>query len=289
MSLLMLTGEALKAIGKVRQALFLHGISTPLLLLLLALWLVSRHGVEGIAWAFVVSNAGTAFLGWVIWHSVMHDESVDPSLESWQAMLHSLAPLFWVSIMSLVIEWTGTLMLGALSTSEEVGVYGIVLKLVPLINLTVVVVNNSLAPRFAALYSNDDLDTIQQLARRVTRIATAFSLPVFLCFMFFPTYVLGLFGETFAGGAASLMILSAAKFINVTTGSVGYFLMMSGSERIFRNIMVISAGGNIVLSAVLIPYLGMAGAAIATGMSLIFNNLAALIVIRRRFGIRVSV
>jgi O-antigen/teichoic acid export membrane protein len=109
--------------------------------------------------------------------------------------------------------------------------------------------------------------------------------PLLVLFVAAPVPVMRLFGQQFVEGATVLAILGLGQFINVATGSVSYLLMMTGRERLMRNIVVASAVTHVAVNAVLIPRLGAVGAAIATALSLAIMNLTGVVVVYRQLAI----
>jgi O-antigen/teichoic acid export membrane protein len=59
---------------------------------------------------------------------------------------------------------------------------------------------------------------------------------------------------------------------------------MTGNEKAFRNILTVGLIINVVLNLILIPRIGIIGAAIASAISLIVWNILSLIYIKRTFG-----
>ena len=59
---------------------------------------------------------------------------------------------------------------------------------------------------------------------------------------------------------------------------------MTGYQRIFNKIVIVSAAINISLNYVLIPIWGIEGAAIASLISMVFWNITSVIYIKKRFG-----
>jgi O-antigen/teichoic acid export membrane protein len=59
---------------------------------------------------------------------------------------------------------------------------------------------------------------------------------------------------------------------------------MTGHERLFKNVLIIACAINILLNLILIPYLGINGAAIAGMVSLSFWNVFTLIYIKLKYG-----
>ena len=82
-----------------------------------------------------------------------------------------------------------------------------------------------------------------------------------------------------------LVVLAIGQFINVSTGSVGFVLIMAGNERLARNNTLLAATVSLVLNVLLIPPLGALGAAIATAASIASLNLSAAYLVKRRLGI----
>ena len=113
--------------------------------------------------------------------------------------------------------------------------------------------------------------------------------PLFFIFVFFPDSAMSLFGEQFSKGGVVLAILAVGEFINVLTGSAGILLMMSGHEKAVRNNTFIAIILLAVLCLVLIPTIGLVGAAISVASAIIMKNLIALFLVWKYLGISIYV
>jgi O-antigen/teichoic acid export membrane protein len=90
-------------------------------------------------------------------------------------------------------------------------------------------------------------------------------------------WYLALFGPEFAAGYGALVILSLGRVFGAAMGSAGLLLAMSGHERDFLAATFAGAGLNLLLDWLLIPRLGLNGAAWASVAGLVaMNGLAAL-------------
>jgi O-antigen/teichoic acid export membrane protein len=118
------------------------------------------------------------------------------------------------------------------------------------------------------------------LASISAKMMTLLASPILLAFIFLPGLVLTIFGSEFRDGSSALTILALGQFVNVATGSVGYILIMTGHERTERNIAASFVLINAILNFILIPRLGIEGAALATATSLALRNLTAYFVLR---------
>ena len=66
----------------------------------------------------------------------------------------------------------------------------------------------------------------------------------------------------------------------MSTGSVGYLLIMSGQEKLLRNNIIFVAILNTILNIFLIPKYGIYGAVISSSGSLIIQNIISLFIVR---------
>jgi O-antigen/teichoic acid export membrane protein len=98
-----------------------------------------------------------------------------------------------------------------------------------------------------------------------------------------------LFGREFTRGAAAVVILSIGQIINAMMGSVGVLLLMAGYEREVAIAAAISAALNVLLNLIMIPSLGIAGAALAVAGSLFVWNVLLSVCVHRRLGIHTTV
>jgi len=100
--------------------------------------------------------------------------------------------------------------------------------------------------------------------------------------------LLSLFGADFVAGYPALIILTAGMIVNAAAGPVGLLLNMTGHQRLCAKIFGTSALINVVLNALLIPQLGIVGAALATAATMILWNLWLLIMVARKLDLHPS-
>jgi O-antigen/teichoic acid export membrane protein len=191
----------------------------------------------------------------------------------------------WVSeSMSLAVQWSGVLVAGIFISSSDLAYLSAAQRTASISAFVLIVVNMTVAPRYARLWKDEKIDEMKNLAHISTRVMIGLMIPVVAIFLLFPEYIMELFGEGFSSGALLLSIMALGQFVNVATGSVGYLLNMSGHERDMRNVMLISGPFTIVLSILLTWGYGAVGAASATALGVALQNLMALWMVRRRLG-----
>jgi O-antigen/teichoic acid export membrane protein len=99
-----------------------------------------------------------------------------------------------------------------------------------------------------------------------------FNLPVFLTMALFADPLLSIFGAEFATGATGLTILAFATLFNASTGVCGSVITMTGHSRMTFLNSVFNLGLNLALDILLIPRLGIVGAALGVTLSEVTLN-----------------
>ena len=186
--------------------------------------------------------------------------------------------------MLLIMGLIDIFMLGILSTSYEVGVYRIALKLSLFTSFTLSAVNSIAAPKFSELYWNGDNKKLKYVTKFSSKIIFFTSFPVFIIILFYGKFLLSVFGTAFVAGYTALVILSSGQLINASCGPIGTLMNMVGKQKEFMIITVISVIINIILNYILILKFQSIGAAIATTISTIIINISTSFVVYKNFG-----
>jgi O-antigen/teichoic acid export membrane protein len=195
-------------------------------------------------------------------------------------------PLWIIAVMQQLVIWGGQFIAGIFSSPSEVAQLSVARTTTSLITFILSAVNNVSAPRFAVMYDQGKVNQLKNYARNTTRLMTIIAFPITLSMWLFPHQIMNLFGKDFAAGDAAwiLGVLALGQFINVSTGSVGYLLTMSGHENQLKNIRIINAIVAVVLALILNPLLGALGSAISSAVALASSNLMAVGLVKRKLG-----
>ena len=194
-------------------------------------------------------------------------------------------PLLLVSGTSIIASNADAIMLGALGTMKDVGLYSVAAILALLTSFFLQVTNTAIAPKMASLYNNSKLGEMQLM---VTRITNSLAIIAFLFIVLFTvggSWLLSLWGTEFQEAYWILIILSAGQVVNIATGCSGMLLVMCGHEKIHGWISLTMLLLNISLNVIMIINFGAIGAAIATASTFILDNLAKVFFARKKIGI----
>ena len=235
--------------------------------------------IVGVAIAWLLATL-ISFLSslWFIYRLFpdLFKRTVKPTYETRQLLIFSLS-LVLGNFLWLVLLWTDVLMLGYFRPAAEVGVYRAASQTSFLMTIVATSLNTMFAPVIASLFSRGDRDKMNELFQTTTRWSFALSLPLFLIVAVVPQELLSLFGEEFQVGALALVILSLGQLVRAGTGPGVDMLVMSGNERLKVVGDIAAVLMNAVLNLLLIPPLGVGGAAIASAISISAVNLLRLV------------
>jgi O-antigen/teichoic acid export membrane protein len=283
--LLTLYSSILKAVNRPVAATALQAVGPPLAIAVILLALGSDSATVTMAIA-ISSTVGFLVLEVIQWNRTIGKPARQWGKFDLSLLIRTALPLMVVSSMSLVITWSDVLTIGIFGTSEDVGIYTPAARTALLISLGLTAIAAVAQPRLAVLYNSGDFKALERLMRNTSLLGTLVGLPALVVIEIAASWFMGLFGAGFDSGATALRILALGQFLNVSVGTTGLLLSMSGQERYLQRTMVGGALTNIALNVTLIPILGINGAAIATAVSLGGVNLANLTWIRRTMDIQ---
>ena len=259
-------GSALRGLRNIGHEVLADQVAQPLirLALLVALAILGISVAEAlIAWT-IASFAATALLVFFLVRTLRHHAAGHGVRLSMGELLRFSAPVFLSNVVSKSGTQLQTILLGALSTVSAVGVFAVATN----VNLIGSLFHSSLVsasmPLFAATQDQKDRSALERLYQLTSKWSLSLNLPIFLAVVAFPQALLAVFGPGFAEtGAVPLMILSAANLVNAGTGMSGAALDMTGHTKLKLLNATISVGIGIALNLMLVPWLGLVGAAIA--------------------------
>lgn len=195
------------------------------------------------------------------------------------------APMLFSTSFLFIMGWIDTLMLGAMDTEKNVGIYNVCVRISQIVVFPLTAVNSIIAPKISEFFTASQFKKLNKYVRNGTKLVFLTNFPIFLLIALFPVFILNLFGGEFTIGVNVLYILMFGMFINTLSGSVGNFLNMTGNQKVFQNILLVAALLNVTLNLILIPIYSMVGAAIANATSLIIWNLSGVIYIWNKYNI----
>jgi O-antigen/teichoic acid export membrane protein len=278
----MLPTNALESIGQPLArvglaALLFTGVATP--------------AYAPLIWALPV---GVAFCCGLVWLRRLLTRA-DPA--GWSnertAPLGTLAADFWrftsvrflAATLQIALVWLDVVLVGAFRSAREAAVYTAASRYImagTILNGAIIAVLQPLAGAHLALGENGRLRAAYQTA---TGWLIAVAFPIYLVMASFAPVLIRAFGPQYTSGSDALVILSLAMLLSVAVGPVMVLVLMGGRS-VWNLLDTLGALIlNVALNVLLIPRLGITGAAIAWAASIALLNVAPLLQVARWWGI----
>lgn len=226
----------------------------------------------GIAYSvsFWISSIVGLFLVW--W--IAGNELQAPPVYDLRKMLSFSIPFLFSSQISLLANWADTLLVGYFTTESLTGIY----QAAFLLGSAVVIFNGaitaSLYPNFSKLIVTDQGTTLTSKYREATRwgvILTA--APVLYLFFSARLSLSMLFGDEFSQAGRALSIIAVGNLLSVTVGPSTEIIKASGDSRFLLITKTAGISVNILVNILLIPVIGIVGAALGTAiMTVVINS-----------------
>lgn len=188
------------------------------------------------------------------------------------------------------IQINGTsVLVGLMQDAKTTGIYALVYAFAQFVSFVHVAIDRPLNPAVASLLARNERQELQRTLCRLVRLAFFGALPVAAFLMLFGQLILGIFGEEFKAGYSSLIIMVIGQIVNVATGQPHILLMMSGHEKDLAKATFVRTGLLVSLNIILVPQLGLVGAALAVSLSIILANLLLVHYVQRRLGLHTTI
>jgi O-antigen/teichoic acid export membrane protein len=287
-SLMVLNTQSTRGLKHIRIYAFLQAFPQGfnlLFLLVIGIFIKSSDlPVHSLLLSFFV----TGIASWIIveysFNIKIHpDDNIHP-MPTREILFISL-PMFLAASMNYLVGQTGLFMLGVFRSESEVGYYTAAVKLATLTSFVLTGINSMAAPKFSELFFTNQVEELFRVAKKSTKLIFWTTTPIlFLLILLGKKIIAILFGNDFILAYWAMVLLVLGQFVHSISGSTGIFMNMTGHQKIYRNIMLLTSFLNIISNLALIPRFGLIGAAIAGMLSLIFWNMASLIFIKRKYG-----
>jgi len=243
-------------------------------LLLLLVVILLNLAFMGVIWALAASLVLTsvAFAAYVIKKPPLtlrgRESSAAVRPVARELLLFSL-PLLGANMFYLGVTWVDTLMLGYFMLPSDVGLYNAAQLFTSLLPMALNAAIFLYFPIVSQLYAKNQSEDMKRSHIVLIKWIFMATLPIFLILVLFPEAALNiLFGSRYIEAASALRILSLGFFIQTILGATSVTLGAMGDIKFAMWTIIISFIASVALNIMLIPPLGIVGAAIATASAL---------------------
>lgn len=283
----------LASLGATRAIFVRRFVMTPAIQLGAVLVLALRHAdVAFLAWAYV----GGALLGvtisaWLL-VGILRRQGLLRALREHgvrmpaRELFRFSVPLMTSDWLAVMIESSGTLVLGYWYATEHVAFFRTVFPLAVLNKIVIQSFSTLYEPAVSRLFARGDARGIAALYWETTLWIAVLSFPIFaLTFAVATPLTVLLYGARYEAAGTLLTILALGQYFQAVSGFNGTTIKSVGRVRSLVVINLLALLANIAITLLLVPPFGAAGAAIALTITLVVHNVLKQIGLHRATGI----
>jgi len=187
-------------------------------------------------------------------------------------------PLFLTGVFAYFINWSDNLIISKILNPSELGIYSIAFSLAIVLLFVKTSFTSIFLPLISKSYAKKDKKNIKLLFEKSSEWILLLTLPAFLFLIFNSKGIITiLYGPEYSKGYIPLIIISFGAIISATTGMNSEILELYKKTKTIFKLNVLIATFNLILNMVLIPFIGIVGAAISTSLSISSQNIALLL------------
>lgn len=266
-----------------------RGLSQPLLVWALLTAGVSAAGVA-LGWAapFIV-GVGVSSV-WLMRLMRRHRPSGAAASDSGRSVPHRFwaftIPRSFAAMFRVGVQWIDVLIVGALLDPADAAIYAVSTRLLQLGLFVASSVGEVAQPMFGGLLAAGHRQRAQEVYQTATGWQVAVIWPQYITAALFAAVILRtVFGGGYEAGATVVAILALSTMVGAAAGPVDMMLLMAGKSTWSLWNAGITLTTNVVLNLVLVPVLGIEGAAISWAISRLLANAIPLVQVHRYVGI----
>ncbi|MDP3892415.1 lipopolysaccharide biosynthesis protein, partial [Nocardioides sp.] len=191
----------------------------------------------------------------------------------------------------ITVQKADIVIVAALLSPAHAAVYTAATRFVALGQFATHAIQQVLQPRLTAILIHDDQDTLRQVFRIATTWSILLAWPLYLVVGTAPLVYLSVFGDQYAAaaedasGVAVVAVMAVAMLVSVAAGPLDTVLLMAGRSRASLGNALTAMTVDLVLCFLLIPVVGLVGAALAWGAAVLARTALTLVQVRRHLGV----
>ena len=242
--------------------------------------------VMAVAIALLLTVIGQTF---VLNRKLARTVAPGPKTYEFKSWLAVSVPILIVEGFYLLLTSTDIVMLQHFRTPDDVAVYYAAAKTLSLVAFVHFAVAAAVGHRFSQYHVSNDRERLEGILADSIRWTFWASLGASAVILLMGPFLLSLFGKQFADGYHLMLILVGGLLARSMVGPVERLLNMLGEQRVCAGVYATAFALNLVLCIVLIPRIGVDGAAYSTASALIVESILLFIVTKRRLGFHVFI
>ncbi len=271
------TTSVMQAEKKFKASFFIDLFLPPLLMLIffgsmtfLYHDLTAAHGVTAV---LLVHAVILAFLLYKFWTSLPEEYRTAKAVYRTAKWVKASLPILLMTGFVIIVYRVDLFIVGAILGSKQAGIYAAALAASDMLAMFLKASDAVANPEIAPLFKRRDFKNLNRLMGLVAALAFWPTLIAGAAMVVFGKQILGMFGAGFEAGHTVLILLIVCRLIKAWSGAPGYLLIMTGNQmKLVTNYSALVVV-DVALVALLTWKLGLAGAAAASAISMLFSRI----------------
>ncbi len=279
--------NATRAFGSMRPLVLVERIGRPSFQTVLTLLLIGVIGHQTITagwlslgWVLPYVGSGVIALVWT-YRLVRRNEQRagigrGHAPTPWSPFWRFTSPRAMQSIVQIGLQRLGIVLVSAFLGPSHAAVYAAVTRFLVFGQLGSQAITAAVQPQIGALMVKEDHDGAQHIYQVSTCWLVLLCWPVYLGLAVFSGQIPKIFGHGYDAGTGVLIVLAGAMLFATSAGMVDAVLAMAGKTTWTLMNATLALVVNVSLTIVLLPHLGILGAAIGWATGIVLNNVLPL-------------
>jgi O-antigen/teichoic acid export membrane protein len=266
-----------------------RSLAQPLFVMVVVL---AGAGVLVLSVAWVLPYALAAIVACVLVHRLLERRAPRASTRPDDAPV--LRREFWsfswpravASVSQIAIQRADIIIIGAMISPSAAAVYTAATRFVVLGQFGVQAIQQVLQPQITHLLATNQLDVLSRVFKVSTAWNIAIAWPIYLAIGCAPAVYLSVFGDTFTEqGRLTVIVMMLGMLVGVYSGPVDTVLLMAGRSTVSLVNSLIALAVDLGGCLLLIPVMGISGAAVAWAAAVAVRSLLGYFQVRRSLAI----
>jgi O-antigen/teichoic acid export membrane protein len=188
-------------------------------------------------------------------------------------LITAALPFALLGVLGTFMLNTDMIMLGWWRTPEEIGFYSAAQKIIVVLYVLPTILSSAIFPVLARLAGQGRHDEVRVLIERAMSAVLMLAIPIAIGGVVLAAPIITfLYGAEYAPAVSAFMLLILTPLIIFPGTLLGNLILAYNKQKNVVWGIILGSTSNIVFNALLIPVLGIAGAALATIVAQILNN-----------------
>jgi O-antigen/teichoic acid export membrane protein len=264
-------------------------VQNPVKIVMTVILVWMSYGLRGYLTAELLGALATLVLLWMTFGKLMKKSGLTakPTLQlPEREVVFYAGNIMVMNYLYFANSKLDQLILGMFLDLDKLGIYSVAITTASFMPIIMSSFNSIFAPMVSQLRAGGEHDALQNVIYTSTKLVLGLTLPLVAGVILCAPEFMAVFGADFQKEWQVLAILGIGQLVNVATGSVGTIMLMSGMQKTETLNVVVTGALSVFLNVMLIPWVGLLGAAAASAITVSLANFLRMYQVRRKLGLR---